>query len=782
MNVKPVTMHSTLLPSIRIGLGSQIDPIKPDNLLTVRENDELIVSCVVESSRPAAKITFNITDLPIIPLPNIFFPTKSPEQTTKKEQFDIPLINKWSSVISTTIEDTINVDRTIKTVSKTRLKVGLDDNGKTLMCKAENDFSNQKWQNKKKLNVLFAPVCQHPPNYVYYVGINQTLSVECHIRDANPSQITYQWDLGHIKIHTEDDDSITKDSRTNKQRGLNIQNLNHNGNRINLMNINELPSANKHNNGLNSLLQYENHFAKLTRPKTEDIGFTSRFKWRPTSLHDFGKVKCRAHNEVGSTECVYQLKLGGIPNPPNKCTHMLKNTSAIISCQVGYHQGDPDIYCYLLRKNEEGIYKEHTRNRESCSFIVNDVNVDKLNEFWIYSSNKHGDNKDSGVHITIGHRAEPLASQSRNRTLILIGVCLAVVVFLLITCCLCFKMKKGLDLIGETDNETDNDSSYRTTHSLDKKHLSAYNSSTNYQVKLMKGAKISQQMNSNKQKNIDDPQFVSAYDNYTKYNKSVDYLAPTIPMSPGRNRQRSTNMTNYHYQSTKYMDNDKYRYHSLKTNKKSVGYVSNNVVGASTLLLRSNQNINEKHLHHERLLMKKSISFPKQQQQQQQQLTNNQFKIDQFDDEISTSNSNDHKNSNHTSETSTSDNLSSSIINETSSDHSENVSKEYLIKQTTMNSRNNSNNSNKLNGSPNHKNATHNRDSFDSLNRLTTFNANTLTTTNSSNRNPKKASSKSSLSASSSTNTSPSSSTNSTDHSSGEFANSASNYFDYYIV
>jgi hypothetical protein len=57
----------------------------------------------------------------------------------------------------------------------------------------------------------------------------------------------------------------------------------------------------------------------------------------------------------------------------------------------------------LLKKTDSGgAYKEHTRNRESCSFIVNDVNVNKLNEFWIYSSNKHGHNKDVGVYLTIG--------------------------------------------------------------------------------------------------------------------------------------------------------------------------------------------------------------------------------------------------------------------------------------------------------------------------------------------------------------------------------------------
>ena len=92
----------------------------------------------------------------------------------------------------------------------------------------------------------------------------------------------------------------------------------------------------------------------------------------------------------------------GIPNPPYDCKFTLKNSSAIIICQVGYHQGDPDIYCYLLRKSDNGVYKEHTRSREACSFIVNEVKEDKLNEFWIYTSNKYGHNKEDGFYLTIG--------------------------------------------------------------------------------------------------------------------------------------------------------------------------------------------------------------------------------------------------------------------------------------------------------------------------------------------------------------------------------------------
>ena len=40
-------------------------------------------------------------------------------------------------------------------------------------------------------------------------------------------------------------------------------------------------------------------------------GLNSRFKWKPSSIGDFGTVTCKATNEIGSTECTYELKLGG---------------------------------------------------------------------------------------------------------------------------------------------------------------------------------------------------------------------------------------------------------------------------------------------------------------------------------------------------------------------------------------------------------------------------------------------------------------------------------------
>jgi len=408
MNLKQLRPSTTVLPAMsRLNKKYELkeNPFElMDNSITVRENEEFFINCVVDSSKPAADIKFSMSR-------NVGASSEDNNKILRNFNSTEKLFRSASSLISTDMNIVRNSDRTFKTVHNTRLKVTQDDHGKVITCKAENGYSNQKWENKKLLNVLCkfsfffckifilrkelifvffnskdAPVCQDPAYFTYYAGINQTIDVDCRVLSANPSKVTFEWNFDMINY---------RPNRVNK-----LENDFPNFNLAYLKNQ-QIPQS--------SMLETSSPSAEslIMQDKDETNGkandaFKSSFKFRPTSLHDFGQVKCKIANEIGSTECVYELKLGGIPNPPTDCTYVLKNTSAIISCQVGFHQGDPDIYCYLLRKSDNGVYKEHTRNRESCSFIVNEVNVNKLNEFWVYSSNKHGHNKDNGVYLTIG--------------------------------------------------------------------------------------------------------------------------------------------------------------------------------------------------------------------------------------------------------------------------------------------------------------------------------------------------------------------------------------------
>lgn len=408
-----------------------------DNSLLVREHDEFLINCVVDNSKPVADIQFSISsDGPeLVKSTEVLslnsnnkigsLLTLSPLSGSTKPSFNFPntiqTLSTASSIVSINTNVVKNPDLTYKTVLSARIRPTRDDHRKFITCKADNGFSSQKWEVKKELNVqcknikhsiytlykfflgLVAPICKDPPKFTYYIGINQTLNVECRIQNANPALVTYEWNLDSILPPLTDYSSSILPNNFIKSESILESSVD---------SFNQDPfMMDKQQLGNNFQNPFGNsfHHPVSPSPKVSPIisdGFSSRFKWRPGSMRDFGEVRCKASNEIGSTECIYEIRLGGVPNPPTDCQFTLKNASAIISCQVGFHQGDPDIYCYLLRKSDNGVYKEHTRNRESCSFIVNDVNVNKLNEFWIYSSNRHGHNKDSGVYLTIGQIAK----------------------------------------------------------------------------------------------------------------------------------------------------------------------------------------------------------------------------------------------------------------------------------------------------------------------------------------------------------------------------------------
>jgi hypothetical protein len=102
-----------------------------DNIITVKENDEFNVNCIVEQSKPPAQIHLSINDANNANMNGVA-----------------------TSLISTTKNVILNNDRTYKTVSMSRLKAHVNDHGRVITCKAENGLSNQNWENRRLLNVL----------------------------------------------------------------------------------------------------------------------------------------------------------------------------------------------------------------------------------------------------------------------------------------------------------------------------------------------------------------------------------------------------------------------------------------------------------------------------------------------------------------------------------------------------------------------------------------------------------------------------------------------------
>jgi len=145
-----------------------------ESSLSVRENDEFFINCNVESSRPAADVTFTIGNyLPVnassknnhhlssVYLISALTPGGSSSSSSgggnngaaSSSSLITPL-----SIVSSFTNTIRNADQTFRTVQTTRIKANQEDHGKVIACKAENGFSSQKWENKKLLNVLCKPI------------------------------------------------------------------------------------------------------------------------------------------------------------------------------------------------------------------------------------------------------------------------------------------------------------------------------------------------------------------------------------------------------------------------------------------------------------------------------------------------------------------------------------------------------------------------------------------------------------------------------------------------
>lgn len=163
---------------------------------------------------------------------------------------------------------------------------------------------------------------------------------------------------------------------------------------------------------LNFKWQFANN--QIHRDVSQSNGFISRVKFTPKSKSDFGQIKCIANNGLDSGECQMQLALGGPPNPPHACYHKENNKTIIIECLPGFEQGDPEVYFYLLKRKSNDVLVEYARKRDSCSFLISNLILEEhLNEFFVYSSNKYGNNREEATKIVIENK-EFLAKASKK--------------------------------------------------------------------------------------------------------------------------------------------------------------------------------------------------------------------------------------------------------------------------------------------------------------------------------------------------------------------------------
>lgn len=154
-------------------------------------------------------------------------------------------------------------------------------------------------------------------------------------------------------------------------------------------------------------LDFDWHFTNNQghKDRSQSNGFISRVNWMPKKMSDFGEISCVASNGLESGECRMKLMLGGAPNPPQQCYHKENNKTIIIECVPGFDQGDPEVYFYLLKKKSNDVLVEYARKRDSCSFLISNLILEEhMNEFFVYSSNKYGNNREQAAKIVIENK------------------------------------------------------------------------------------------------------------------------------------------------------------------------------------------------------------------------------------------------------------------------------------------------------------------------------------------------------------------------------------------
>lgn len=112
------------------------------------------------------------------------------------------------------------------------------------------------------------------------------------------------------------------------------------------------------------------------------------------------------------------------------------------------------VYFYLLKRKSNGVLVEYARKRDSCSFLISNLILEEYsNDFFIYSSNKYGTNRERAAKITIENRdmlnknglsseeLDEMHAKASRLTYIICTLFVFALVFLIV-CCLLMRCKR----------------------------------------------------------------------------------------------------------------------------------------------------------------------------------------------------------------------------------------------------------------------------------------------------------------------------------------------------
>jgi hypothetical protein len=142
---------------------------------------------------------------------------------------------------------------------------------------------------------------------------------------------------------------------------------------------------------------------------------TGRFKVMPKEKKDLGKYECYPRNSAGSVSCVYNLILGGYPNPPTDCSikydRSANKTRGQIGCKTGFNQNGTKLEVNVYERINDGtlkyagsvnVYEEKAVS--SLGYLTKELDEMAYYEFVVIQTNNYGNSEQ--VELSIGSKEE----------------------------------------------------------------------------------------------------------------------------------------------------------------------------------------------------------------------------------------------------------------------------------------------------------------------------------------------------------------------------------------
>ncbi|CAF0986525.1 unnamed protein product [Rotaria magnacalcarata] len=299
-----------------------------------------------------------------------------------------------------------NDDNTYRTILVLILRINRYYHKRIFHCEATQSSNNNNetqyeqhriLSNILQMDIAYSPICSRKTTTLpeFLTGIRRPINITCHMNNGNPTKINFTW---------------------------------------------HLPNGHK---------RFGNYLNKTSNYITI----------KADNITDFGQITCRAQNELGLFgECHFNMVLGGVPDPIESCHYTYLNTTLTVNCMAGFHQGDEDFFCYMYKRQQDGIYSEHARLKGNCAFILPDLKPEFHHDFRVFTKNKFGENFDQSYSIRVGKlKPESFAEKTGIHwpfmVLFIIGACLASIV---LVCCSCYRIRKAMNFKRKAEENFEN--------------------------------------------------------------------------------------------------------------------------------------------------------------------------------------------------------------------------------------------------------------------------------------------------------------------------------------